>query len=86
MLNTDAVATTNLTTFPRAAVKVVLAWAVDRSRGAGFIGKRQTHQKAVHACGSEFSSVAFFIKCGFKKIMYENSQELLNERDVSVNA
>lgn len=67
-----ALATTNSTTFPLAAVKVVLAWAVNRGCGVWFIRKRQTHQKAVHARGSECCSVVFFVERGYKNAWKNN--------------
>lgn len=52
--------------FPQAVLKVLRAWAVNRGCCARFTRKRQTHQKAVHARGSEFCRVLSFVKCGYK--------------------
>lgn len=52
--------------FPQAVLKVPRAWAVNRGCCAGFIRKRRTHQKAVHARGSEFCCVSSLVKCGYK--------------------
>lgn len=51
---------------PQAVLKVPRAWAVNRGCCAGFIRKRRTHQKAVHARGSEFCCVSSLVKCGYK--------------------
>lgn len=47
---------------PQAVLKVLRAWVVNRGGCAGFVRQRQTHQKAVRACGSEFSSGLSFIE------------------------